>query len=115
MIDLQKRRHAFFVKEPIINIEPMSFLVGFFFNVDCFLNCSHMGRGSKMSRLEEECIMYVGRNRSGMDAGEIDYGIYLAKFERMSLGDLTDALKSLDIMKNRVLSRITELEKQDET
>ena len=62
-----------------------------------------------MSRLDEECIMYVGRNRSGMDAGEIDYGIFTDKFDCMSVGCLEDALKSLDVLRARCSERIIEL------
>lgn len=62
-----------------------------------------------MSRLEEECIMYVGRNRSGIDSGNIDYGIFVSKFERMSIGCLEDSLKSLKVLEGRVLDRISEL------
>lgn len=37
-----------------------------------------------MSRLDEECIMAVVRNRSGVDSGEIDYHLNVLRFENMS-------------------------------
>jgi hypothetical protein len=65
-----------------------------------------------MSRLEEECIFYIGRNRSGIDSGEIDYGIFMSKFERMSVGCLEDALKSLNVIETRIKERIEELQRE---
>lgn len=62
-----------------------------------------------MSRLEEECIMYVGRNRSGIDSGRIDYGIFVDKFERMSLPDLFDSLETIEVIVSRIKERIVEL------
>ncbi len=68
-----------------------------------------------MSRLDEECIMYIGRNRSGIDSGEIDYGIYIDKFERMSVHCLKDALRSLKVIETRVHERIKELDSAQES
>ncbi len=65
-----------------------------------------------MSRLEEECIMYIGRNRSGIDSGEIDYGIFTDKFERMSIHCLKDALRSLRVIQERIDERIKKLESE---
>lgn len=63
-----------------------------------------------MSRLEEECIAYIGRNRSGIDAGKIDYGVRVEKFENMSVFDLKEALVSLSVIKEKIEERILELE-----
>lgn len=65
-----------------------------------------------MSRLDEECIMYIGRNRSGIDSGEIDYGIFIDKFERMSIRCLEDSLRSLAVIKERIDARLIELKKE---
>jgi hypothetical protein len=62
-----------------------------------------------MSRLEEECIAYIGRNRSGIDAGQIDYGIFTDKFDRMSEGCLNDALRSLEVIRKRIEERLEQL------
>ena len=62
-----------------------------------------------MSRLDEECIMYIGRNRSGIDSGKIDYGIFTDKFDRMSIGCLEDSLKSLKVLQDRIEERLKQL------
>lgn len=62
-----------------------------------------------MSRLDEECIMAVVRNRSGIDSGEIDCHLNLDMFERMSLGDLDDTLRTLDVLASLCLKRVGEL------
>lgn len=66
-----------------------------------------------MSRLDEECIMAVVRNRSGFDSGNIDYHLIMTRFERMSIGCLEDAIKTLDVLRLRCIERIGELEKSD--
>ena len=48
-----------------------------------------------MSRLDEECIMAVVRNRSGIDAGEIDYSVMWDKFGRLNGKDLRECKKTL--------------------
>lgn len=58
-----------------------------------------------MSKLDEECIMAVVRNRSGIDSGEIDYNIKVEKFERMSVGCLDDAIATLDELKEKCIAR----------
>lgn len=63
-----------------------------------------------MSRLEEECIMAVVRNRSGMDSGEIDYNLMTDKFEQMSIGCLKDALITLGVLADKCRERIKVLE-----
>jgi hypothetical protein len=59
-----------------------------------------------VSILDEECIMYVGRNRSGVDSGEIDYGILSDKFERLSVNDLEDVAAKLRLLQEKVLDQI---------
>jgi hypothetical protein len=54
--------------------------------------------------------MYIGRNRSGIDSGCIDYGIFLEKFDRMSVGDLDDALNLLLALEKRILARVAEIQ-----
>lgn len=63
-----------------------------------------------MSRLEEECIMAVVRNRSGIDSGEIDMTLMIKRFERMSIGCLKDAIKTLEVLRLRCVKRIQDLE-----
>lgn len=67
-----------------------------------------------MSRLEEECIVAVVRNRSGIDAGEIDYTLMCDKFDRMSVGCLKDGLRTLDVLKQKFQDRIKKLEDEFE-
>ena len=57
-------------------------------------------------RLKEECIMYIGRNRSGMDAGEIDSGIFTDKFNQMSEQCLEDALRSIEVITKMIRKRM---------
>ena len=66
-----------------------------------------------MSRLDEECIIYIGRNRSGIDSGNIDYGIITDKFERMSIVCLNDSLQSLRVIKDRIKERIEYLKQYE--
>ena len=66
-----------------------------------------------MSRLDEECIMAVVRNRSGLDSGEIDYSLMCDKFDRMSIGCLQDALKTLSVLQNKCTERIAELQTKE--
>lgn len=61
-------------------------------------------------RLTQECIMAVVRNRSGIDAGEIDYSLFVAKFDRMSIGCLKDAIVTLDTLKKKCVDRIQVLD-----
>ena len=60
-------------------------------------------------RLSQECIMAVVRNRSGIDAGEIDYTLRVAKFDRMSVGCLEDAIKTIDVLRKKCADRIQHL------
>jgi hypothetical protein len=64
-----------------------------------------------MSRLEEECIVYIGRNRSGMDAGEIDHGILSYKFEGLHEPSLRIMQRELDFLHKRCEERIAEIKK----
>jgi len=66
-----------------------------------------------MSRLEEECIMAIVRNRSGMDAGEIDYSLMTKKFEKMSLGCLLDCMSTLCVLATKCQDRMKVLLEED--
>lgn len=68
-----------------------------------------------MSRMEEECIVYVGRNRSGIDSGEIDWTICTQKFERQPIPSLIEIIKALDYLKQRCCERIIEIEATKES
>ena len=59
-----------------------------------------------MSRLEEEYILAVVRNRSGMDAGEIDFSIPVDKFEGQRVTCLNEIIKTLDHLKSECINRI---------
>lgn len=63
-------------------------------------------------RLAQEYIIAVVRNRSGIDAGEIDYNLNVKRFERMSIGCLNDAIKMLDVLRQRCIDRRCELERE---
>lgn len=67
-----------------------------------------------MSRLEDECIFAIVRNRSGIDSGEIDYHLKMDRFERMSIYCLKNALQTIEVLKTRCLNRIVELERDGE-
>lgn len=54
--------------------------------------------------------MAVVRNRSGIDSGEIDYNLNVARFDRMSRGCLEDAVKTLGVLRQRCVERLRELE-----
>jgi hypothetical protein len=62
-----------------------------------------------MSRVDDEFIMAIVRNRSGMDAGEIDWIISSLKFDRQQVPCLKDIIKNLDYLRNRCSERINEL------
>ena len=66
-----------------------------------------------MSRLEEECIMAVVRNRSGMDAGEIDYTLMSYKFDGQSEPSLREIVKTLGQLNKKCLERIEQLKECD--
>lgn len=60
-----------------------------------------------MSRLDEEYIMAVVRNRSGIDSGEIDYSIKVDRFDKLSERDLNEVLNMLDRLEHRVIEEIS--------
>ena len=66
-----------------------------------------------MSRLDDECIMAVVRNRSGIDSGEIDYSLMIERFENLSDGCLMDCMDTLGVLaakcKNLIESRAVRL------
>ncbi len=62
-----------------------------------------------MSRLDEECIMAVVRNRSGVDSGEIDYELMVERFENLSYADLMAALAMLETLVDRTAKRLRDL------
>ena len=62
-------------------------------------------------RLEQEYIMAVVINRSGIDSGEVDYSIPCAKFDSLHEVTLEAAIKVLETLKNRCRERIAFLAK----
>ena len=62
-----------------------------------------------MSRLDDECIMAVVRNRSGIDSGEIGYSILVARFEAQTKNSLVEIINILDILKDKCLNRIEKI------
>lgn len=63
-------------------------------------------------RLREETIMAVVRNRSGIDAGEVDYSLMCAKFDKLSIGCLEDVIATLKTLKKKCEVRIEELKSE---
>lgn len=57
-------------------------------------------------RLDQEFILGVVRNRSGIDSGEIDYNIRCHKLSNQSKGCLQDILSTLDCLKIEVKKEI---------
>lgn len=57
-------------------------------------------------RLDQEFIMGVVRNRSGIDAGEIDMELRAGPFSRMSVGCLENAIKTLASLTRQVEQRL---------
>jgi hypothetical protein len=64
-----------------------------------------------MSRLDDECVMAVVRNRSGESAGEIDMDLFTERFEKLCIGDLDDVLITLNTLSKRCMIRKKELKK----
>ena len=62
-----------------------------------------------MSRLDEECIMAVVRNRSGIDSGEIDYTLMVDRFENLSYADLMAVMGTLEDLVDRTAKRLRDL------
>lgn len=63
-----------------------------------------------MSRLDEEYLLAVVRNRSGIDSGEIDYSIPVEKFERQRVPCLKKIITTLHQLEGKCLSRIAVVE-----
>ncbi len=59
-----------------------------------------------MSRLDDEYILAVVRNRSGIDSGEIDYSIPIDKFEGQRVSCLKEVITTLHQLEGKCLSRI---------
>ena len=62
-----------------------------------------------MSRLDEECIMAVVRNRSGIDSGEIDYSIMSDKFDQQQIPCLKEIMATLSQLRMKCQDRIDEV------
>ena len=54
--------------------------------------------------------MAIGRNRSGIDSGEIDYTLMYERFEKQSIGSLEDIIITLKVLIKKCDNRIIELE-----
>lgn len=67
-----------------------------------------------MSRIEDEYIMAVVRNRSGVDSGELDYSIRCSRFDELSVRDLKEVREILCRLSDRVVERIFERLETDE-
>ena len=61
-------------------------------------------------RLDQEYIMAVVRNRSGIDAGEIDYTLSVEKFDNLRGGCLEDVIETLGILKKKCEQRLKEVQ-----
>lgn len=60
-------------------------------------------------RLSQEYKMAVVCNRSGIDAGEIDYSLPIEKFHAMGIGQLEDCLKTLQVLSAKCSDRIDQI------
>jgi hypothetical protein len=60
-------------------------------------------------RLDEETIIAIVRNRSGIDAGEIDYTLRTEKFDNQSIGSLKDMIVTMHNLIGKCQDRIVEL------
>lgn len=63
-----------------------------------------------MSRLDDEFIMAVVRNRSGMDSGDLDFMIHCSGFDALDRSSLFDVIVLLQFLAKRCQVRIEELE-----
>jgi hypothetical protein len=62
-----------------------------------------------MSRLDEEFIMAVVRNSSGIDSGELDYSIKSDRFENLSFKDILKVKDVLIDLSTKCNERIAEM------
>lgn len=67
------------------------------------------GPPHRRSRLDEEYIMAVVRNRSGVDAGEIDYSLHVGRLDIMDMEDLKVARQVIGILADRINDRVDAL------
>lgn len=70
-----------------------------------FHNC--VENAGPCCRLDQEFIGGIVRNRSGVDSGEIDYELRLARLDRMTRRELSDAIECLDALKDYIMTRLT--------
>lgn len=63
------------------------------------------------SRLDQGYIVAVVRNGSGVDAGEIDYTLNCARFDRQDKGSLEDIMETLSVLISKCNGRIKELKR----
>lgn len=63
-------------------------------------------------RLNQECIMAIVRNRSGIDSGEIDYIIKGARFDSQNIKSMFEIISTLKELINRCQDRIDEMHKE---
>jgi hypothetical protein len=75
---------------------------------------SHYGTHQYCCRLDQEFIMGVVRNRSGQDSGKIDMNLRIHLLDRLCLGDLLAARKTLEVLKARVEEKIKKKDKKGE-
>jgi len=68
-----------------------------------------------MSRLDDEYIMAVVRNRSGIDSGEIDYSLSIDRFDKLSIGCLMDCIDTLGVLAGKCKDEIEKRSKKCES
>jgi len=63
-------------------------------------------------RLDEETIISIGRNRSGIDSGEIDYTIMCDKFNQQDAGSLCYMISTMEDLIKQCKRRINKLKSE---
>ena len=61
------------------------------------------------SRLEQEYVVAVVINRSGIDSGEVDYSIPIDRFEKLRPTTLKAVIEELNFLKRKFRKRLLEL------
>ncbi len=63
-------------------------------------------------RLDQETIIAIVRNRSGVDCGEIDYNIRGERFDNQDIKSIFEIISALKDLINRCQDRIDEIHKE---
>ena len=61
--------------------------------------------------MSKDIIMDIGTHRSGIDSGEIDYGVFIQEFENLSIKSLDKVIKILKELEEKCNERKIKLDK----